>query len=78
MVGKFKTILRSTRFDDILIEVQDMLYENVDILVDDFTNELPSVRSISHQIDLIPGASFPNKVVYRMTPKENGEIKNQV
>ena len=55
-----------------------MLNEHVDIMVDDFPNELPLVRSISHHIDLILGASFPNKVAYRMTPMENEEIKNQV
>jgi hypothetical protein len=27
---------------------------------------------------LIPGASFPNKVAYRLTPKENEEIRIQV
>ena len=43
-------------------------------MVDDFGNELSLVRSISHHIDLIPGASFLNKVAYRMTPKENEEI----
>ena len=49
-----------------------------DIIVDDFPDALPPKRSVSHHIDLIPGASFPNKAAYRMTPKENEEIKNQV
>ena len=40
--------------------------------------QLPPVRSISHHIDLIPGASLPNKAAYRMTPTENEEIKKQV
>jgi hypothetical protein len=34
--------------------------------------------SISHHIDLILGASLPNKAAYRLTPRENEEVKNQV
>jgi len=41
-----------------------------DIIVDDFPNEFPLVRTISHHIDLILGPILPNKVAYRMTPKE--------
>ena len=47
-------------------------------MVDDLPDALPPKRSISHHIDLIPRASLPNKVAYRMTPRENEEIKNQV
>ena len=39
--------------------------------LDEFPNELPPVRSISHHIDLIPGASLPNKAAYKLTPLEN-------
>ena len=48
-----------------------MLNEHVDIVVDDFPNELPPVGIIIHHIYLIPRASFPNKSTYRMTPNEN-------
>jgi hypothetical protein len=41
-------------------------------------NSLPPVISINHHIDLIPGASVPNKATYKLTPKENEEVKNQV
>jgi hypothetical protein len=34
--------------------------------------------SISHHIDLIPGASLPNKEAYRLMPQENEEVKRQV
>eukprot|EP00253_Pinus_taeda_P001851 PITA_01851 len=40
-------------------------------------NDFPPVRSISHHIDLILGASLPNKETYRMTPRENEEIKKK-
>ena len=49
-----------------------------DIVVDDFPNDLPPKRSISHHIDMILGASLPNKAAYQMTPKENEEVRNQV
>ena len=77
-VGKPRTILTNTRFDDLPVKIQDQLNEHVDIVENDFPNELPSVRSISHHIDLIPRAIFPNKDAYRMISKENEEIGNQV
>ena len=46
--------------------------------MDELPNVLPHVRSISHHIDLIPGASLPNKAAYILTPQENEEIKQQV
>ena len=60
------------------VEIQKLLEEYVDIVVDDFPNDLPPIRSISRHIDLIPGASLPNKATYRMTPAENEEIRKQV
>ena len=55
-----------------------MLDNYCDIVVDDLPDELPPVRKISHQIDFIPGSNLPNKASYRMTPKENEEIRRQV
>ena len=43
--------------------------------MDELPNALPHVRSISHHIELIPGASLPNKETYRLNPQENEEIK---
>jgi hypothetical protein len=50
----------------------------VDIVVDQFPSSFQPIRSISHHIELIPGASLPNKETYRLTPQENEEIKRQV
>jgi len=55
-----------------------MLDNYCDIIVDDFPNELPPIRRISHHIDLIPGANLSNKVAYRMTSTENEEVRKQV
>ena len=78
LVGKPKVILNSTNLDDFATEVRILLDEYVDIIVDELLNALPPVRSISHHIDLIPGASLPNKEAYRLTPQENEEIKQYV
>ena len=39
---------------------------------------LPPMRGIEHQIDLIPGASLPNRAPYRTNPEETKEIQRQV
>ena len=54
-----------------------MLIEFIDIVVDELPDKFPPIRSINHHIDLILGASLPNKAAYRMNPRENEEIKNK-
>jgi hypothetical protein len=61
VVRKPKIVLTSTRIDDLPEEIQELLEEFVDIVVDELPCSLPPIRSISHHIDLIPGASLPNK-----------------
>jgi hypothetical protein len=73
-----KIVLTSTRVDYLPEEVQELLEEFVDIVVDELPNSLPPIRSVSHHIDLISGASFPNKAVYRLMLQENEEVKRQV
>lgn len=63
---------------DFLFEIQGMLNEYNDIVVYDFPNELPPMRSISHHVELIPRESLPNKFAYKMAPKENEEIRKRV
>jgi len=45
---------------------------------EDIPTGLPHKRDIQHHIDLIPGSVLPNKLVYRMNPKETMEIQRQV
>jgi hypothetical protein len=78
IVRKPRVILTSTSMEYLLEEVQELLENFDDIVLDDFSNSLPPIRSIIHHIDLIPGASLPNKEVYRLTPQENEEVKRQV
>jgi hypothetical protein len=78
VVTKPKVILTSTLIDYLPEEVHELLDNFADIVVDDLPNSFPPIKSINHHIDLIPGASLPNKETYRLTPQENEEVKNQV
>eukprot|EP00253_Pinus_taeda_P001707 PITA_01707 len=78
VIGRPKVILTSKNLDDLPEEIKTLLNDFVDIVVDEFPNALPLIRSISHHIDLIPGASLPNKETYKLTPQENEEVGRQV
>jgi hypothetical protein len=69
VVRKPKIVLTSTRIDDLLEEIQELLEEFANIVVGELPCSLPLIKSISHHIDLIPRASLPNKSVYRLTPQ---------
>jgi hypothetical protein len=77
VVRKPKVFLTSTSMDDLLEEVQDLLENFDDIVVDEFPNSLPPIKSINHHIDLIPGESLPNKAAYILTSQENEEVRNK-
>ena len=64
VVCKPKVVLLHTEIVDLPLEVQELLHEYHDVVVDDFPNEFPPKRSISHHIDLISGSSLPTKVAY--------------
>ena len=78
VVRKPEVILTSTLIEYFPEEVKELLDNFVDIVVDEFPNSFPPIKSIIHNIDLIPGVSLPNKVAYRLAPRENEEVKNQV
>jgi hypothetical protein len=78
VVRKPRVVLTSTTMDDFPEEVQEFLDNFVDIVVDEMPNSFSPIRSISHHIDLIKGESIPNKEAYRLTPRGNEEVKNQV
>ncbi|KAK1630306.1 hypothetical protein QYE76_004621 [Lolium multiflorum] len=49
-----------------------------DVFLEEVPAGLPPLRGIEHQIDLIPGASLPNRAPYRTNPEETKEIQKQV
>jgi hypothetical protein len=78
VIRKPRVVLISTRVDDLPEEIQELLEEFADIVVDELPHSLPLMRSVSHHIDLIPGASLLNKAAYRLTSQENEEVKRQI
>ncbi|KAK1653102.1 hypothetical protein QYE76_070907 [Lolium multiflorum] len=49
-----------------------------DVFPEEVPAGLPPLRGIEHQIDLILGASLPNRAPYRTNPEETKEIQKQV
>lgn len=78
IIGRPKVIITSTNLEDLSEEIRNILNDFADIIMDELPNSLPPIMSISHHIDIIPGASFPNKEKYSLTPQENAEVGRQV
>jgi hypothetical protein len=58
--------------------VFDVLWDFEDVFPEEVPPGLPPKRGIEHQIDLVPGASLPNRAAYRTNPEETKEIQRQV
>ena len=54
------------------------IIEFVDVMLEEIPHGFPPMRGIQHQIDLIPGLVFPNKLASMKIPKEHEEFKTQV
>ncbi|XP_048228355.1 uncharacterized protein LOC125369599 [Ricinus communis] len=68
----FKTV------DDLPFSVTCLLQEFADVMPDEIPEGLPPLRGIKHHIDLIHGASLPNRAAYRASPEETKELQHQV
>jgi hypothetical protein len=55
--------------------ITNLLQEFKDVFPAEISPGLPPLRGIEHQIDLIPGASLPNRAAYRTNPEEMKEIQ---
>jgi hypothetical protein len=58
--------------------ITNLLQEFKDVFPTEIPPELPPLRGIEHQIDLIPRATLPNRATYRTNPEETKEIQRQV
>ena len=76
----FKETCVSTNIDISSLpgSVVSILQEFDDVFPDDVPSGLPPIRGIEHQIDLIPGATLPNRPAYRSNPEETKELQKQV
>jgi hypothetical protein len=55
--------------------ITNLLQEFKDIFSTEIPLGLPPLRGIEHQIDLILGATLPNRAAYRTNPKETKDIQ---
>jgi hypothetical protein len=58
--------------------ITNLLQEFKDVFSAEIPPGLPPLRGIEHQIDLISGASLPNRATYRTNPEETKEFQQQV
>nr|GEU29044.1 reverse transcriptase domain-containing protein [Tanacetum cinerariifolium] len=58
--------------------IHRVLNEFADVIPNDISPGLPSIRDIQHCIDFIPCSAIPNRPAYRMNPKEFTDLQRQV
>ena len=71
-------VLVSNDRTPISLGVSNVLQEFSDVFPEEVPAGLPPLRGIEHQIDLIPGASLPNRAPYRMNPSRSYPFNRQV
>ena len=76
--GALKCTTTLAEVSDLPPQVKKLLKEFSDVFPKEGPIGLPPFRGIEHQINLVLGASLPNKLSYRTDPDETKEIESQV
>ena len=63
---------------NIPLEIRQLILQFEDVFPTKLPSDLPPMRDTQHFIDLVLGASLPNRPAYRMTPLKKEEIQKQV
>jgi hypothetical protein len=63
---------------DLPRQIKELFEEFKDVFPDELFEGLPPIRGIKHQIDLVTGASLPNRPTYKCKPEEAKEIQREV
>ena len=71
-------VLVSNDTQSVSLGVSTVLQEYGDVFPEEVPSGLLPLHGIEHQIDLIPGATLPNRAPYRTNPEETKEIQKQV
>ena len=56
-------------------KLKALLEEFLDVFLEELPMELPPIWGIEHQINLIPGSTLPNGLIYRCNPEEAKELQ---
>ena len=72
------TLISANDLTSIPSIVAHILQEYENVFLEETHAGLPPLRGIEHQIDLIPGATLPNRPAYRTILEETKEIQRQV
>ncbi|XP_059075161.1 uncharacterized protein LOC131875147 [Cryptomeria japonica] len=75
---KYGSILSTNNGETILSDVQTLLEKYKGIVVEELPSALHPIKDTNHHMDLILGATLPNKDAYKMTPAQNEEIAKEV
>ena len=71
-------VLVSNDMTPVSLGVSSVLQDFGDVFPEDVPAGLPPLHGIEHQVDLIPGATLPNRAPYMTNPEETKEIQKQV
>ena len=76
----YALVVKKGKEEDLNIppEATVVLEEYLDVIPKELPNGLPPKQDIQHHIDLIPRASLPNQVAYRMSLTQHAKLDKQV